>query len=170
MSALLLTSFQVALRSAQADPDLLQFIDSCVDNCCHDVQCRVSDKQILQRQLTGFFAPGVSYVKGNNKRGSAAADSNAPSAKMFRQSQQSAISDIVSKPYAPAPKGKSDHLPQNQKKYCTSCNKWIAIGTFGQHEGAKIHKDNVTSGVLFKWCTACNMGFANEHECSAVSN
>jgi hypothetical protein len=147
VSALLwsLTSFQVALGSAETDLDLLQFIDGCVKKCCHDVQCRVSDKQILQRQLTGSFTPGVAHVKGSSKR-SAAGENDAPSAKKFKVQQQSAISNIVSKAYAPAPKGNGDHLPQSQKQYCEYCSKWIAKSSFANHlRRSKTHKQSEAS-------------------------
>ena len=150
MSALLwsLTSFQVALGSAETDPDLLQFIDGCVNKCCHDVQCRVSDKQILQRQLTGSFTPGVAHVKGSSKRSAAGgndANVDAHSAKKYR-TVESSISKIVAKPYAPAPPGNGDHLPQSEKQYCEYCSKWIAKSSFAKHtRTSKRHKDSEAS-------------------------
>jgi hypothetical protein len=139
-----LTSFQVALGSAETDPDLLQFIDGCVNKCCHDVQCRVSDKQILQRQLTGSFTPGVAHVKGSTKRNGT--DLDAPPAKKFKEQQKSPISSITSKPYVPPPKGNADHLPQSAKQYCEYCNKWIAKSSFAKHTStSKRHKESEVS-------------------------
>ena len=147
MSALLwsLTSFQVALGSAETDLDLLQFIDGCVNKCCHDVQCRVSDKQILQRQLIGSFTPGVAHVKGSNKR-SAAGGNDDVSAKKYKGQQKSAIGNIVKKAYAPAPPGNSAHLPQSEKQYCEYCDKWLAESSFASHtRRSATHKKNEVS-------------------------
>jgi hypothetical protein len=148
-----LTSFQVALSSAETDPVLLQFINGCVDKCCQDVECRVSDKQIVQRQLSGSFTPGVAYVKGHKTKlapaaasGGNATDPDAPSAKKFRGTPQSAICNIQAKPYAPAPKGNGDHLPQTAKQYCEYCNKWIAKSSFSKHaSSSKRHKESEAS-------------------------
>jgi len=155
----------------------------------------VSDKQIVQRQLTGSFTPGVAYVKGNKRiipasaAGGNVAYTDAPSAKKFRGTPQSALCNIQAKPYAPAPKGNGDHLPQTAKQYCEYCNKWIAKCSFAKHtSSSKRHKESEASLkstqskctcnnslviVLFAlnffadtWCHTCNLGFVTEHECA----
>jgi hypothetical protein len=179
---------RVLLRSVEKeqDPALLQFMDNCVDKCVQEVVCRVSDKHILQRQLTGYFTPGVAHVKG--KRGLEAAD--VPASKMFRGAPVSAISGIQAKQPAPASKGNGDHLPQSSKTYCEYCNKWIAICSFAKHKReSKKHKESESSLkatgskcacdtslviVLFcisifvadTWCQACQQGFIMAHECA----
>ena len=122
-------------------------MDSCVVKCCNDVECRVADKRILQRQLTGPSVPGVAHVrpkdvsKGKRKGG----PPEVPPAKKFISPPQSAISTIQAKPYAPPPKGNGDHLPLNKKTYCEYCNKWIETKSFSQHQGGRTHRENETS-------------------------
>ena len=136
------------LPSVEADPALLQFMDSCVDKCFHDVECRVADKRILQRQLTGpSSVPGVAHVKPKNlakakRKGGPAEDLPV---KKYISSPQSSICTIQAKPYAPPPKGNGDHLPQHLKTYCEYCNKWIETESVSQHQGGRQHKTNETS-------------------------
>ncbi len=192
-----MTSFQglkTLLHSIQPmDTGLLEFIDDRVDKCSHDIQCRVLDNQILQRQLIGPpCTPGVAHVRPKPKKnpakreGGEANDNHSP--KLFRPDQQSPISGIVAKPFLPPPKGKGDHLPQSEKTYCEYCNKWIAKGSFSQHRDAQIHKTNEESlkrsGSKCKcdnslvivllalktfladtWCPTCNKGFVKDHDC-----
>ena len=200
-----MTSFQglkTLLHSIQPDTGLLdtgllEFIDDRIDKCSQDIQCRVLDKQILQRQLIGPpCTPGVAHARPKKqpavKRGGSAAGGSAandnPSPKLFRPDQQSPISSIVSKQYVAPPKGKGDHLPQSDKKYCEYCNKWIAKVSYQQHLVAMIHKTNEASlkkigskckcdnslvivllalktFVADTWCPTCNMGFVKDHEC-----
>ena len=177
------------LRSVEKeqDPALLQFMDDCIDKCVKEVVCRVSDKHIVQRQLTGSFTPGVAHVRGGKRYMNVV---NEPAGKKFHGQPVSPIAAISAKPYAPAPKGNGDHLPQSSKTYCEYCNKWIAISSFGKHKreskkhkvsesslratGSKCTCDTSLVIVLFcistfvadTWCQACEQGFVIEHECS----
>ena len=175
------------LRSVEKeqDPALLQFMDDCIDKCVKEVVCRVSDKHIVQRQLTGSFTPGVAHVRGGKRSMKVV---NEPAGKKFHGQPESPIATISAKPYAPAPKGNGDHLPQSSKTYCEYCNKWIAKGSFSQHRDAQIHKTNEESfkrsGSKCKcdnslvivllalktfladtWCPTCNKGFVKDHDC-----
>jgi hypothetical protein len=134
------------LKSVENDPDLLQYMDCCVDKCSHDVECRVSDKHILQRQLTGPCIPSVAHIRpakpGKRKNEDAG---EGAAVKKFHGQPQSHISSIKAKPYVAPPKGTGKHLPQSAKRYCEYCNKWISKISFDQHKQSGIHNQNFAS-------------------------